>query len=253
MTRLFWAALLLTVVGSVLAARQVTPEGPQLAPAAIDTERIGAIQKQLDSIARELESVKQDVGTIRNYTEPQIIDFRQLVGDQFSNLIWEVIGYKKTEKTIVGKAISLGGALVTLLSIITKFTSKNKKVPRPLLYLFYGYAGFAMVALAVTAFTSTAPTTQPTMALDTSVLERRLDRIDRQLVNLQASPPANAAASNIVATLGGLQRASSQLSADIKQLDARVARVSGGSGGFQTFLLMVAVGLLGAITWKAFR
>jgi hypothetical protein len=254
MIRLFWAACLLTVVGTVVAARQVAPDGPQVAsPAPIDAGRIGAIQKQLESIAQDLDSVKGDVQTIRDYTKPQIIDFRQMVGDQISNLIWEVIGYKKTEKTIVGKAITLGGALVTLLSIITKFTSKNKQVPKPLLYMFCGYAGFAMVALAVTAFTSTAPTAQPTVALDTSALERRLDGIDRQLANVQASSPNVAAASNIVVTLGGLQRASSQLSADIKQLDARVAGVSSSSGGFQTFLLVVAVGLLGAITWKAFR
>jgi len=251
MARLVWTVVLLALVGSSQGSAQVQPAGPQLSPQPpADIDRLNAIQKRVDSIAEEIGSLKRDVVTIRDYTEPRLIDFRQLAGDQISNFIWEIIGYKKTEKTVVGKAISLGGTLVTLISLYMKFVQKRDKIPRVLIGAVYAYAAFAMVALALTAFASTPATSQPAVQLDTTRLERRLDGIDQRLVEVRASAPGIGDSAALVSKLDSLQRTSVEVSQGVERLNTRVSQTAGSSSAFQTLLLLVIVGLAGAIAWK---
>jgi hypothetical protein len=250
MARIVCAVFLLALVSSSQGSAQAQPS-PEFDPQPpADSDRLNAIQKRVDSIAEDLGLLKKDVVTIRDYTEPRIIDFRQLPGDQVSNFIWEVIGYKKTEKTVVGKAITLGGTLVTLISLYMKLVLKHDKMPRVLIGAVYAYAAFAMVALGFTAFASAPATSQPAVELDTTRLERRLDGIDQRLTEVRASTQGIAESAGLVSKLDDLQRTSLEVSQGVERLNSRVSQGTGGSNGVQTLLLLVIVGLVGVISWK---
>lgn len=244
MYRLLTTLLSMVVVGVLVHARAQTGT-PETGPAPItDAEQLGELRRQLDAVARDVGSVKDDVHKIRGYTEPRLIDLTQLASDQISNFIWEVIGYKRTEKTIIGKAISLGGALVTLVSLYLKFVRKREKLPRTLLVAVYAYAGFAMVALGMTAFATAAPMSQPTVTLDTSNLERRLDRIEQELASLRPSGSNPSNIEDLTARLDGVQKAHIEISEGLKRHDDRIA--GSGPGWFHTLLLFAVV--VGVVT-----
>jgi hypothetical protein len=221
----------------------------------------------------DVDAIRNELSTIRKMTEDiaesqrKESSFLRKIGDDFvSNTLWEIFGFKKTEKTIVGCFLSLMGIIGLSLKLILRLWKPDKPEPRLLRSAMLVYLVLAVTAFSALTFSSgiaseyenprSAARTivEATGRFETSVQER-LRVLDERLSVMAPSAAAtrDVGEVNLVASklskIEGLAESASRHSQEAARIAAESSAKAGEAAGRSTgwawhFLI---VGLLVAV------
>lgn len=258
-------ALLIGVLTPSLVWSQSFEEGASLleqgAPLAVEE----VVQPTVQIPAPELEALQQELSAVLQVTR-QIAEVQEREGSlvvkvrdgALVNILWELFGFRSTEKTLVGYAISVIGILGLFLKAAWYVAKDGKPEPawaRKMTYLY--------LVLVVSVFTSLAfsggvvnelrasdvaakPLIEAADRLDRSV-ESRLQALDKKLEGFQApsTPPGPAldplAAEALLAIQQDLERISSLADSTEKKASEAASRSTGWGWHLLIVILLLAV------------
>ena len=250
-------ALLIGVLTPSLVWAQSSEEGASLP----EQNAPQAVQPAVPIPVQELDALKQELSAVLQVTR-QIAEVQEREGslmvtvrDGFlTNMLWELFGFRSTEKTLVGYAISVIGILGLVLKAVWYVAKDGKPEPawaRKMTYLY--------LLLVVSVFTTLAfsgglvnelrasdaaakPLIEAANRLDRSV-ESRLQALDKKLEGFQvpSTPPGSALDPLAAEALQAIQRDLQRIASQAESTEQKAAEAASRSTGWGWHLLIVVL------------
>lgn len=259
--RTIWMALILFLVSDSLALAQSSsqrPDPPTTKPSPKSVISTSGVTAGPDSSA-EIRQLRSDVAAVHKIAE-KIAKTQEREGslllkvrDGFlTNLLWELFGFKNTEKTLVGHAIALIGILGLVFRAILFLQGKPES--KLVTGLTYAYLVVVVTVFSLLAFSggvasdipasssAAKPILEATARLEKSVDSRLKildDRLARQAVSKPPSPTSSSLDANATETLRAWRGDLKAIHSAAETAAQKASEAAGRSSGWGWHLVIV--------------